>query len=58
MLDRSATGWPVRVALVAVVLLASGDHAAVVLTVLAALLAVAVLTSSGRFWGAQVPSTP
>jgi phosphatidylglycerophosphate synthase len=58
MLDRSATGWPVRVALVAVVLLASGDHAAVVLTVLAALLAVAVLTSSGRFWGAPVPSTP
>jgi phosphatidylglycerophosphate synthase len=51
-------GWPVRVLLVLVLLLASGEHAGAVLTVAGALLAVAVLTSSGRFWGAQVPSTP
>jgi hypothetical protein len=40
------------------VLLASGQHAGLVLTVAAAVLAVAALASSGRFWGAQVPSTP
>ena len=51
-------GWPVRIVLVLVVLLFSGEHAGVVLTVAAALLALAVLTSSGRFWGAPVPSTP
>jgi phosphatidylglycerophosphate synthase len=58
LLGGSIFGWPVRVLLVLVVLLVTGEHAGAVLTVASAVLAAAVLTSSGRFWGAQVPSTP
>jgi hypothetical protein len=51
-------GWPVRVLVVLVVLLAAGPHAGEVLVVAAGLLAVALVASSAAFWGAQVPSTP
>jgi hypothetical protein len=51
-------GWPVRLVLVLVVLLVSGAHASLVLTLAAAVLMVALLTSSGRFWSRWVPSTP
>jgi phosphatidylglycerophosphate synthase len=58
LLGGPVFGWPVRVLLVLVVLLAAGDRAGTVLVVASAVLAAGVLTSSGRFWGAQVPSTP
>jgi phosphatidylglycerophosphate synthase len=51
-------GWPVRVLLVLAVLLVAGDSAGFVLVAASAVLAAAVLTSSVRFWGAPVPSTP
>lgn len=61
--DRGALGdlpfgWPVRLVLVLVVLLVAGGHASLVLTLAAAVLMVALLTSSGRFWSRWVPSTP
>jgi phosphatidylglycerophosphate synthase len=50
--------WLVRVAIVLVVLLLAGSRAGSALLVLAALLAVALVTSSVRFWSRSVPSTP
>jgi hypothetical protein len=58
LLAGRAFGWPVRVVLVLVVLLAAGERAGDVLVVASALLAAAVLTSSARFWGRWIPSTP
>jgi hypothetical protein len=46
------------VLLVLVVLAVAGQSAGTVLVAATAVLAAAVLTSSVRFWGAQVPSTP
>jgi phosphatidylglycerophosphate synthase len=50
--------WPVRVLVVLVVLLVAGDRAGGVLVVLTALLALALVRSSIRFWSRWVPSTP
>jgi phosphatidylglycerophosphate synthase len=50
--------WWARAALVLLVLLVTGPRAGAVLTVLAALLAVALAWASGRFWWRWVPSTP
>jgi hypothetical protein len=50
-------GWA-RAALVLLVLLVTGPRGGAVLTVLAALLAVALAWASGRFWWRWVPSTP
>jgi len=58
LLGGPVFGWPVRVLLVLAVLLAAGDSAGFVLVAASAVLAAAVLTSSVRFWGAPVPSTP
>ncbi len=50
--------WPVRVLVVLVVLLLAGSRSGPVLLVLAALLGVALVASSARFWSRWVPSTP
>jgi hypothetical protein len=58
LLGRVPFGWPVRALFVLVMVVVLGERAGVGLTVAAALLALVVLTSSGRFWAAPVPSTP
>jgi phosphatidylglycerophosphate synthase len=58
LLAGPVLGWPLRVLLVLVVLAVAGQSAGTVLVAASAVLAAAVLTSSVRFWGAQVPSTP